>query len=35
LRDRNEKLMEKYLREIAELRYKMGLLEKREDKADD
>jgi septal ring factor EnvC (AmiA/AmiB activator) len=35
LRDRNEKLMEKYLREIAELRYKMGLLEKREDKADE
>ena len=24
LRDRNEKLMEKYLHEIAELRYKMG-----------
>jgi septal ring factor EnvC (AmiA/AmiB activator) len=34
-RERNEKLMEKYLREIAELRYKMGQLEKRDDKADD
>lgn len=27
-RERSEKLMEKYLREIAELRYKMGQLEK-------
>jgi septal ring factor EnvC (AmiA/AmiB activator) len=34
-RERNEKLMEKYLREIAELRYKMGQLEKRDGKADD
>ena len=33
-RDRNEKLMEKFLREIAELRYKMGQLEKREGKTD-
>lgn len=30
-RQRNEKLMERYLREIAELRYKMGRLEKDSD----
>lgn len=35
LRDRNEKLMEKYLREIAELRYKMGQLERRDSKDDE
>lgn len=34
-RERNEKLMEKYLREIAELRYKMGQSEKRDAKSDD
>jgi len=34
-RERSEKLMEKYLREIAELRYKMGQLEKPDDKSDE
>jgi len=34
-RERSEKLMEKYLREIAELRYKMGQLEKPDGKSDE
>jgi septal ring factor EnvC (AmiA/AmiB activator) len=34
-RDRNEKLMEKYLMQIAELKYQLGQLEQREDKGND